>query len=89
MGTIILTTEKLLKKEGTKTVFLTESKDQKTIDLDFYRNMTSESTISFFRRIGGTETITREYTSRGYTITKIVSTSPNKENKTIRTFNFL
>ena len=50
--------------------------------------LTNKETLKWFRNLGGSETATKEYTSRGYNITKLVSTSPNKQERTIRTFNF-
>ena len=53
-----------------------------------YNNMTSVETSKFFRRIGGSETATREYTSKGYIITRLVSCDPSRTIRKVRTFVF-
>jgi hypothetical protein len=58
------------------------------IDQQQYKNIVCDDTLKWFRRLGGTESVTREYTSRGYNVVKLVSTCPNKELRTIRTFDF-
>ena len=42
----------------------------------------------YFRRLGGSETLTREYTKRGYLVTQIVSKSPDRQTKVIRKYTF-
>ena len=42
------------------------------------------SSIDFFKSLGGTEKIYKNYTIAGYIPTKLVSTSPDKEIKIIR-----
>jgi hypothetical protein len=44
--------------------------------------------MSFFRSLGGSETATRGYTSRGYKVVRLVSTNPWKSERTIREFDF-
>ena len=56
----------------------------KTIDEERYNNMTSKEAIKFFRNLGGTEKATR----KGGRVTRLVSTSPSGELRTIRTFKF-
>ena len=56
----------------------------KTINEERYNNLTSKETLSFFRNLGGTEKATR----KGGRVTKLVSTSPSGELRTIRTFEF-
>jgi hypothetical protein len=51
-----------------------------------YNNITSDDTLKWFRRLGGTETATRGYTERGYNVVKLISTSPDKETRVIREF---
>jgi len=53
-----------------------------------YNNITSDDTLKWFRRLGGTETATRGYTERGYNVVKLISTSPDKETRVIREFSF-
>ena len=64
--------------------YLTIEKVTKTIDEEKYNNMTSKETIKYFRGLGGTEKATR----KGGRVTKLVSTSPSGELRTIRTFEF-
>lgn len=61
----------------------------KNIDFKQYNNITSDDTLKWFRRLGGSETATRNYTSRGYNVTKLISTSPDKSTRVIREFNFI
>ena len=56
----------------------------KTITEEVYNNMTSEESIKFFKGLGGTEKATR----KGGRVTRLVSTSPSGELRTIRTFEF-
>jgi len=85
---ITLKTTNLEKKQGTKTVYNTVKVESKEITEQEYKNITSPETIRFFKRLGGSESLTRAYTSRGYNVIKVVSTSPDKENKTVREFEF-
>lgn len=64
--------------------YLTIYKLTDAITEEIYNNMTSEETIKFFRGLGGTEKVTR----KGGRVTRLVSTSPNGELRTIRTFAF-
>ena len=56
----------------------------KTITEEVYNNMTAEESINFFKGLGGTEKVTR----KGGRVTRLVSTSPTGELRTIRTFEF-
>ena len=64
--------------------YVTIDKVTKTITEERYNNMTSKETIKYFRNLGGTEKATR----KGGRVTKLVSTSPSGELRTIRTFEF-
>ena len=64
--------------------YLTIEEVTKTIDEERYNNMTSKETIKYFRDLGGTEKATR----KGGRVTKLVSTSPSGDLRTIRTFEF-
>ena len=64
--------------------YVTIDKVTKTINEEKYNNMTSKESIKFFRNLGGTEKVTR----KGGRVTKLVSTSPSGELRTIRTFEF-
>jgi hypothetical protein len=85
---ITLKTTNLEKKQGTKTAYKVVKVESREITEQEYKNITSPETIRFFKRLGGSESLTRAYTSRGYNIVKVVSTSPDKENKTVREFEF-
>jgi hypothetical protein len=62
--------------------------ERKTIDLIQYNNITNVDTLKWFRRLGGSETAKKNYTSKGYMITKLTSTSPDRTIKVVREFNF-
>ena len=64
--------------------YVTIDKVIKTINEERYNNMTSKETIKYFRGLGGTEKATR----KGGRVTRLVSTSPSGELRTIRTFEF-
>ena len=64
--------------------YVTIDKIIKTIDEERYNNMTSKETLKYFRSLGGTEKATR----KGRRVTKLVSTSPSGDLRTIRTFEF-
>ena len=64
--------------------YVTIEEVTRTITEEKYYNMTSEETLKFFKGLGGTEKATR----RGGRVTKLVSTSPSGESRTIRTFTF-
>lgn len=75
-------------KEGTKGAYkLTEERVVNMSEED-YDNMTSAETQKFFRRLGGSETATRGYTKRGYKVVEIISKSPDKTVKQVRSFKF-
>ena len=60
--------------------------ETKTVSEEFHRNMTSDDTLKFFRRLGGSETVTREYTAWGYIVCRVVSTNPDRTIKHVREF---
>ena len=64
--------------------YITIDKVIRTINEEKYNNMTSKETIKYFRNLGGTEKATR----KGGRVTRLVSTSPSGELRTIRTFEF-
>lgn len=64
--------------------YLTIEEVTKTITEEIYNNITSEETVKYFRRLGGTEKVTR----KGGRVTRLVSTSPSRELRKIRTFVF-
>ena len=83
-----MTKTKLIKNPNTKTSYLIDDVIEEKISKKQYDNITNEKTIKWFRNLGGSEKVTYDYTSRGYKIIKLISTSPNKENKSIYEFNF-
>ena len=64
--------------------YVTIDKVVKAINEERYNNMTSKETIEYFKRLGGTEKVTR----KGGRVTRLVSTSPCGELRTIRAFEF-
>jgi hypothetical protein len=88
METIILTKKEYTKNPNTKTTYLLESEETKEITMQEHHNITSIETQKYFRRFGGSESANYNYTSQGYKVVKLTSTSPNKETKIIRTFKF-
>lgn len=83
---IILTETRQSKKQGFKNAYETLERVTKEITRDQYNKITDEKTIKFFRRLGGSESVTKNYTSLGYIPVKIISTSPDKNEKVIREF---
>ena len=55
-----------------------------TIDQKTYNNIFSKETQRFFRNLGGYERATKSYTSAGYIITSLVSISPDRTTKIVR-----
>ena len=86
---IILIETRLIKNPNTKTTYIVESKEVKEVTENQYHSVTNNDTVKYFRRLGGSETVVRNYTKQGYKVTKLVSTSPDKQNKVIREYKFL
>ena len=83
-GTKIICTQVHQQFDYNTNKYVTIDKVIKTIDEERYNNMTSKETLKFFRSLGGTEKATR----KGGRVTRLVSTSPSGELRTIRTFKF-
>jgi hypothetical protein len=64
--------------------FVEVSEKMKFID-EIELSMLIES-CKFFRKLGGTETVNRNYTCRGYMPVKLTSKSPDKATKVVREF---
>lgn len=79
-----MTVTKLVKNPNTKTTYIVESRNTEEIDETTYNNIVTSS--PFFRRLGGKEHHVKSYTSRGYKTIQLTSVSPDKQNKTVRTF---
>ena len=88
METITMTKKKLERNPSTKTTFNLLEEVSEVIPRERYEMLTSEKTLGWFRAMGGTETAERSYTCRGYNITRLTSTSPDKQRKVIREFKF-
>jgi hypothetical protein len=73
-------------KEGTKGAYKETKTETREVDRQFHKNFTEAA--PFFRRLGGSETLEREYTCRGYNVTKVTSKSPDRQKKIITTFKF-
>ena len=56
-----------------------------TIDQEEYDNIFSKETQDFFRRLGGYERASKSYTTAGYIVTSLISISPDKTTKIVRT----
>ena len=85
---IILTQKEYLKNPNTKTTYLLDHESTEQITSEQYNNMTNENALKYFRRLGGTESAIFGYTCNGYKVTKLTSTSPEKQIKIVRTFKF-
>lgn len=86
---IILCETRYSLKDNTKTVYQIDSVIDKTISEQQLKNITDKQTLKFFRRLGGSETLTCGYTCRGYMPVILVSTSPDKKTRIIREFEYL
>lgn len=72
-------------KRGKKWI-ITEDKIE-TVGAEYYMNCVDA--VPFFRALGGRETVRKCYTKYGLIPYEIVSISPDREKKTVRTFEFL
>lgn len=84
--TITLTKISQTRKPGTKTAWQTDQTEVREISEEQYNHIVDA--CPFFRRMGGSETLTREYTSWGYKVTQIISTRPDREARSIFRFTF-
>ncbi len=75
-----------VKKLGTKNAYQLTETETETITETQYNNIINSA--SFFRRLGGSCTQQRCFTEAGYKVYKDILTSPDKQTKTIREFNF-
>lgn len=89
MKTIILNSKEYSKNPNTKTTYVLESEKTKEISEREYHLITCDDTQKYFRRLRGSETATYGYTCQGYKVTKLISKSPNRETKIVRTFKFI
>lgn len=89
MEQITMTKKRLEKNPSTKTTFNLLDEVTEIIPREDYEFITKPETLEWFRCLGGTETAERSYTCRGYNITRLTSTSPDKKIKVIREFKFI
>jgi len=73
-------------KPGTKTVWVETSKADETITEDVYQNIIDA--CGWFRRLGGSEWLERNYTPKGYKVCRLISKSPCRTKKTVRIFDW-
>tara|TARA_R100001480_G_scaffold36930_1_gene49649 strand:+ start:985 stop:1251 length:267 start_codon:yes stop_codon:yes gene_type:complete len=88
MKKIHMTKTHYIKNPNTKTTYYIEDVEREEISEKEYNNITSTDTQRFFRRLGGSETAQRTYTSAGYLITKLTSISPDRKTKKVYQFKF-
>jgi hypothetical protein len=88
MTTITLTETRLSKNPNTKTTYIVDKVEVKEVTEEQHNLTTNDDTVKWFRRLGGKETVQRGYTFNGYVVTKLVSTSPDKQTKVIREYKF-
>lgn len=75
-------------KQGTKTSYKLVKSETKEITDTEYDNITNKNTLSWFRKIGGSEFEHKAYTYKGYVTTKLISKSPDRITKHVRLFDF-
>lgn len=75
-------TEKRYELIGSK--FVEVKTESKEIDQEYLDRLVDSG--SLFRRLGGTETLKRNYTCRGYMPVKLTSKSPDRTTKVVREF---
>lgn len=80
---IICTTTREIKNSSRWTA---ENTTTETIDSEYYFNCLES--IPFFKALGGKEKAIKSYTKFGYVPVRLVSTSPNGTERTIREFTF-
>jgi hypothetical protein len=83
---ITMTKTKFSLKDGTKTVYIPIENEKRVISEEYYNNIIDAA--PFMRRLGGSETLQRCYTCAGYRVFKIISKSPDRENKSVYEFDF-
>ena len=83
---IELTTQRFFKNPDTKTTYLLREEEKEILTEDRYNKLTSKDWAKFNRRLGGVEIF--KYTSFGKKVIKIISISPDRQNKIIYNINF-
>jgi len=82
-----MTEQRFTLKPGTKTSWLIE-KPTTTENYTEQQYHNCVEAAPFFRRLGGSEHLDYGYFSKGYLCYRIISKSPDRQTKVIRTFNF-
>lgn len=77
---------KITKQVKTGSRWKTIEEETEEMTRRFYMNCVDA--IPFFRNCGGIETVTKCYTKYGLIPVKVISTSPDREQRTIREFIF-
>lgn len=75
-------------KEGTKTVWVLDKTEENNVTEDQYNKVVCPDTQRWFRRTGGSEYAEKEYTKKGYLITRLISKNPSRDTKVIHKYNF-
>jgi len=83
-----VTTKKLEKNPNTKTTYNEIEQNTSFMLADNVEKYFVDS-MRFFKNLGGKESLQRAYTIQGYSPTLLTSISPDKQNKTIRKFNYI
>ena len=85
---ITLTETRLTKNPNTKTTYTVDSTEVSEVTKKQHSLTTNDDTCKFFRRLGGSETKQMNYTCLGYVCTKLISTSPDRQTKVVREYEF-
>ena len=85
---IILTTTTKEKKPGTKNAYKVVEVTTEEVTEKQHQMATSDDTCKWFRRLGGSESVTKAYTCAGYVPIQVISTSPDKQIKKVREYSF-
>ena len=86
MITITLHHQRFNIKPGTKSVWVLASEETRVVTEGEYDN--SVEAAPWFRKLGGSESLSREYTPSGKKVTRIISKSPCRTQKIIRRYEF-
>ena len=83
---VLMQTETLIKKEGTKTVWIvSDTEKYREISLDLYKDHQNTGK-KFAKSFGGSCSHQKGYTPLGYTLTKETLTREDRQKKTVRTY---
>lgn len=85
---IIQTTTRFIKNPNTKTTYIQTEQEQRECTETEHHNATGKDTMQWFKRLGGSESRVMAYTCNGYKCIKNISTSPDRQNRTVREYDF-